>query len=161
MREFSAACDQFQQEYGRYPGVIPESVLSSYEPNASPISSTENAILELLGGFRVMRPDDDGTSAETEYNAYVANGALVFSFGSSGWRLAVNPNRIGEGPIIDGKANGPFFTPNASSFMVAKGQILSTGLNASDLDIIPDLIDAWGQPIIYMRQLRTSVGVMG
>ena len=28
MQQFAAACDQFQQEYGRYPGVIPEKVLA-------------------------------------------------------------------------------------------------------------------------------------
>lgn len=146
MREFSAACDQFFQVHGRYPGVIPESVLAGL-PN-SPISSTENAMLELMGGFRVLRPGDvAGSPAENDYSAYSGS---VITFGASGWRLKVDLSKIGEGPVIDGNADGPFFTPGESSFAIASGQVV-IGLNAFEL---PDVIDAWGQPILYLRQLR-------
>jgi len=46
MQEFAKACDSFQQEFGRYPGLVPEDILAA-EPRWS---STENAILELMGG---------------------------------------------------------------------------------------------------------------
>ena len=46
MQEFSKACDAFQQEFGRYPGLVPEEILA----NDPQISGTENAMLELMGG---------------------------------------------------------------------------------------------------------------
>ena len=51
MTEFSKACDTFQLEHGRYPGVIPEDVLAATD--VPPISGTENALLDLMGGALV------------------------------------------------------------------------------------------------------------
>ncbi|MCZ6836352.1 MAG: prepilin-type N-terminal cleavage/methylation domain-containing protein [Planctomycetota bacterium] len=156
MREFSAACDQFEQEFGRYPGPIPETVLATYTGGPSPISSTENAILDLMGGYRVQRPSDGGTSAQDDYDAYNAlSGTSTISFGSTGWSLAVNIARIGEGPVIDGKASGPFFTPDEQSFANVAGQVFPGGAFGGTPPELPDLLDAWGQPIIYMRRQRT------
>lgn len=146
MRQFAAACDQFQQEYGRYPGVIPEPVLASLPNN--PLSTTENALLELMGGFRVLRPNEAGTPREDEFNAYTGTIIVV----GSAWRLRVDVNRIGEGPFIDGKANGPFLAPDENAFGLVSGQALGASFNALEL---PDLLDDWGQPIIYLRRLRS------
>lgn len=151
LNQFAAACDQFEQVYGRYPGAVPEHVLSSFTSIPPPISSTENALLDLLGGYRLKRPGDAGTAAETEFIEYLDAGAVTIAFGGTGWSLAVNVSRIGEGPVIDGVAHGPFFTPGPGSLAVAKGQIL-VSINPIHL---PDLIDAWGQPIVYMRRLRS------
>lgn len=46
MQEFGKACDSFQQEFGSYPGLVPEDILA----NDPQMSSTENALLELMGG---------------------------------------------------------------------------------------------------------------
>ena len=62
MTEFSKACDAFQLEHGRYPGLIPENNLARGLPSLSPpnISGTENALLELMGGVRTESdPDHD------------------------------------------------------------------------------------------------------
>ena len=147
MRQFAAACDQFQQEYGRYPGVIPEPVLASLPNN--PLSTTENALLELMGGYRVLKPGEENIPAiKDDYDAY---SGTVIALGPV-WRLKVDVNRIGEGPFIDGKANGPFLAPDENAFGLVSGQALGASFNALEL---PDLLDDWGQPIIYLRRLRS------
>lgn len=154
MRNFLNACASFQAEHGRYPGVIPDDVIVN-NPSASGgpphISSTENALLHLMGGYRVLSPSDDPANTASpivsDYNGFVST--HQFTFGASGWALKVNTNKIGEGPVINGKPYAPYFTPGANDLAKAAGQL-------SDLDgtKIPDLIDAWGQPIIYIRQVR-------
>ena len=55
MQEFSKACEAFQIEHNRYPGIIPEQVLAEIGAPANdppPISGTENALLDLMGGAR-------------------------------------------------------------------------------------------------------------
>ena len=147
MQQFAAACDQFQQEYGRYPGVIPEPVLASLPNN--PLSTTENALLELMGGYRVLKPGEENIPAiKDDYDAY---SGTVIALGPV-WRLKVDVNRIGEGPFIDGKANGPFLAPDENAFGLVSGQALGASFNALEL---PDLLDDWGQPIIYLRRLRS------
>ncbi|MCH7603541.1 MAG: prepilin-type N-terminal cleavage/methylation domain-containing protein [Planctomycetes bacterium] len=147
MHQFAAACDQFQQEYGRYPGVIPEPVLASLPNN--PLSTTENALLELMGGYRVLKPGEENIPAiKDDYDAY---SGTVIALGPV-WRLKVDVNRIGEGPFIDGKANGPFLAPDENAFGLVSGQALGASFNALEL---PDLLDDWGQPIIYLRRLRS------
>ncbi len=148
MRNFAAACDQFYQQYGRYPGAIPESVLLAGDPG--PISGTENALLELMGGFRVRRPGDLGTPVEDEFNAYVSAGATSIPFGAGGWSLAINRERIGEGPVINGKASEAFLAPDSNAYGIAAGQ-RAAGFTVL---MLPDLLDAWGQPIIYLRRVR-------
>ncbi|MCH7573109.1 MAG: hypothetical protein IH891_09370, partial [Planctomycetes bacterium] len=76
----------------------------------------------------------------------------IGSLGASGWRLKIDPDRIGEGPFIDGKANGPFLAPDENAFGLVSGQALGASFNALEL---PDLLDDWGQPIIYLRRLRS------
>ena len=60
MVEFSKACEAFQLEHGFYPGVIPETDLADGDgawSNGEQFSSTENALLHLMGGYRVFHPD--------------------------------------------------------------------------------------------------------
>lgn len=145
MNEFSKACDAFFLEHNRYPGIIPE---ASLRPAASttppPISGTENALLELMGG--AVRNDINAT----QYAGY-GTGWTEITFADN-WRIKVNPKDIGQGPNIGGKPYAPYFTPSASELAVANGQI-GVGTGQPQL---PDLIDAWGQPIMYLRQIRTT-----
>jgi prepilin-type N-terminal cleavage/methylation domain-containing protein len=157
MNQFLNACSAFQAENGRYPGVIPEAVLAT----DSQITSTENAILDLLGGFRVLSPTDPRTSGSPAFddyqsfqNAASSAGSLIGPFnwpvaGSPGWDLVVDSRRIGEGPMIDRKPRSPYYTPGPTD--LAKASYPNGTSPPAD---IPDLIDAWGQPILYLRQLR-------
>lgn len=159
MQAFSNACMSFQAEFGYYPGVIPDDVLFATPP-ANGISSTENALLHLMGGFRVLRPEDNDPANPlvADFNSYRAQAAgntppsnLDYTFGTSPnqWTLTVDTRKIGEGPVINGKPHAPYFTPSGNELAKVVGQ-LSDPLGKN----LPDLVDSWGQPIIYCRQVR-------
>ncbi len=152
MTEFSKACDAFQLEHGRYPGVVPENVLAAggFASMAPPnISGTENALLELMGGVRI-----DG---DPDYATFLLDGFAIFVGPlSNRWELHVDRDRIGEGPLINGRQYAPYFTPSESMLRAVKGQLPDdTG------QMLPDLIDAWGQPIVYVRRARPSGPLTG
>jgi len=160
MQQFANACVAFQAEHGSYPGVLPEDVLAGNPL----ISSTENALLHLMGGYRVLSPQDTGTPYETEFNAWgdpPFTAEISYPYAGSAWKLRVDLNKIGEGPVIDGKAYPPYFTPDGNSLAQTGGQLVephpTLAPNPSpDFEfLIPDLVDAWGQPILYLRQQRT------
>jgi type II secretory pathway pseudopilin PulG len=182
MQAFSQACDAFQTEHQQYPGVIPESILAraiaenQVTVNASgPVvgtepsyTSTENALLHLMGGYRVVSPADGPLStAEQQYIDFVAAatsaGAPLYEFTffanePNEWRLAVNLRQIGEGPVINRQQYGPYFTPGANVLGNAAGQWTIDGDPDGQVNPVqlPDLLDAWGQPILYFRQVRDS-----
>ncbi len=158
MVEFSKACEAFQLEHGFYPGVIPETDLADGDgawSNGEQFSSTENALLHLMGGYRVFHPD----LAPDPFDEYANFGGTEITFDNSEWTLKVDRGRIGEGPVIDGKAFAPYFTPGGNELGVAKGQFVP-GLS-SLAPGLPDLLDGWGQPIIYNRRLRTVGDLVG
>lgn len=146
MQDFANACEVFSQEHGFLPGVIPEDVLA----NDPKISGTENALLHLMGGFAVLRPTDPaGSDAEIAYNNFVGT-ELTFTAPLGGtWRLKVNiTDFFGLGPVIDGKQYGPYFTAGRNDLKFVPGKV---GQNQI---AIPDLVDAWDMPIMYLRRAR-------
>ena len=153
MQEFSKACDAFQQEFGRYPGLVPEEILA----NDPQISGTENALLELMGGG--VRKNDVDTS--TYGNFTPASGWEELTFKPTGqpdFKVKINLGKMGEGPRINGKQYPPFFSPKASELRPVAGQMHSEAgkrtINDSKAGKIPDLVDAWGNPIIFLRAAR-------
>ncbi len=153
MEGFSKACDLFYSEFHFYPGLIPSNILEQFPV----ITSTENALLHLMGGG--VRRDDYSTSSqgETLWNdLFPAPDWKEITFGASPniYRVKINVNKIGNGPLIGGKTYEPFFTPRADQFGFAQGQVVSSG----GLEL-PDLLDAWGQPIIFAKSMR-DVGVL-
>ena len=60
MESFLNSVQQFQTEIERLPGIIPDDILAQYpDANGKPqLSSTENALLDLNGGCRVVGPFD-------------------------------------------------------------------------------------------------------
>jgi prepilin-type N-terminal cleavage/methylation domain-containing protein len=170
MQEFSKACDSFQQEIGRYPGLVPDDILAG-DPQ---FSSTENALLELMGGG-VRRADFDQTS----YDALrTADGWTEVSFNVSGgspYLVKINPGKIGEGPRINGKQYPPFFAPKAADLQPIAGKVntagtpittetgdptTTTGVDA-EIAKIPGLRDAWGNPLLYLRSIRNMGPLCG
>lgn len=160
MDEFAKACEAFQIEHGQYPGVIPDPVLAEQASLGSiKISGSENAMLHMMGGYRVVSPfDPPGGQAETEANAYAAAGSRVLDEDIAGWRLVVDVDRIGEGPVIDGKPYPPYYTPAEGAIEVAWGQV---DQSTEDEFRMPDPVDPWGQPIVYARRARTTGPLMG
>jgi prepilin-type N-terminal cleavage/methylation domain-containing protein len=161
MNQFANACMAFQAEHGFYPGVIPDDVLLNHEINtnmAARISSTENALLHLMGGYRVLTPmDPDGGPAHTAYMSYGGH-EITFGSGADLWRLKVDVRRIGEGPIINGKPYAPYFTPGTGEFGIAEGQAND---DPDPTRRLPDLLDGWGQPVVYLRQARGQGPIVG
>ena len=139
MNEFAKACDVFYTQFGYYPGIVPEAMLAAtVNP---PISGTENALLHLMGG--AIRNDDP---------TYAASAGTEFTFGTTGTgqvKIKINAIDIGKGPRIEGKQYEPFFTPKDAQLKIAVGQVGQTLP-------LPDLLDAWGQPIGYIRSSRPT-----
>ncbi len=157
LQEFAKACETFYQQFGFYPGIVPEAIL-----NATPvpqISGTENALLHLCGG---AIPEDDPS-----YNVAPYNGWTELTFGNATvgtFRIRVNAAKLGEGPRVRGVQHKSFFSPKADDLLPAKGQFLATAGGEdpylNDPLRLPDLSDSWGQPVIYYRQLRPQGSVL-
>jgi len=145
MNEFAKACDFFYTQFGYYPGIVPEAMLAAtVNP---PISGTENALLHLMGG--AIR-NDDPTYADV--TLYPPSDWTEFTFGTTGTgqvKIKINKLYIGKGPRIEGKQYDPFFTPKDAQLKIAVGQVGQTSA-------LPDLLDAWGQPIGYIRSSRPT-----
>jgi prepilin-type N-terminal cleavage/methylation domain-containing protein len=162
MTAFSQSCEAFQLANGYYPGAVPEEILA----NNPQISGTENALLHLMGG--VVR-EEDFTNA-SDFNTWDNYGKdapgdwVVITFNRPGggtYRIKVNARRIGEGPIIDGKPQEPFFTPGPNELGLVNGQLRNgrpePALTGSELNRrLPDLLDAWGQPIAFIKRNRET-----
>jgi len=157
MEGFRSAAETYQMEHGEFPGLVPDRVLAE-----SPlISGTENALLAMMGGARVLSPKNDfpGNPTKVDYDNYGSGSATEISFGSTGWKIKVDVNRIGEGPRIDAKEYSPYFTPKQSEVLAVKGQYDPSGTGPSIE--LPDLVDAWGQPIIFVRRSRDIGAIVG
>ena len=76
--------------------------------------------------------------------------------GEPDFRLKVVKTRIGEGPYRNGKQFSAFLAPRAKEFGEALGQLdPGTGLPETDFSgALPELIDAWGCPIAFIKQQR-------
>jgi type II secretory pathway pseudopilin PulG len=151
MQEFAKACDAFQQEFGYYPGLVPEDILAA-DPK---ITGAENALLHLCGG---------GISQDDPLYASPPGGStgwteLTFGNGANQFKIKVNPSRIGTGPRIGGQEYPPFFAPKASELTPTTGQVAQSG--APSTLVLPDLLDSWGQPIIYLRSMRETGPLVG
>ncbi|MSQ90361.1 MAG: prepilin-type N-terminal cleavage/methylation domain-containing protein [Phycisphaerales bacterium] len=147
MNEFAKACDNFYLQFGYYPGIIPENVLAATVNPA--ISGTENALLHLMGG--AIRSDDP---------IYTGDTGTVLNFGNATTGLMsikVTLINIGKGPRVEGRQYESFFTPKDAQMKIAPGQIVNGAVEAiGDPAALPDLVDAWGQPIGYVRAAKTT-----
>ncbi|MBG84196.1 MAG: hypothetical protein CMJ40_06575 [Phycisphaerae bacterium] len=158
LNSFRAACDAFALDHNIYPGVVPETALG----DGLRLSSTQNALLHLMGGYRVYNdnsPESDiaaaekyRTDAENEGRYVLGNMTLTDAATGLGWTLVIVPSRMGEGPLINGKPYSPYFAPKDSEFAYNEGQ---TTDYPSGLNLLPQLVDSWKTPILYFRQGRT------
>jgi prepilin-type N-terminal cleavage/methylation domain-containing protein len=161
MKGFADSADAFHTEHGRYPGAIPDHVLAK-TPH---ISSTENALIELMGGFRALQPGST-KAAQDDFNQFrnASPNPIEYTFPSEAgnWMLVVDVQRLGEGPVLNRKAYAPYFTPGPREVQIAEGQMtLDGGWTPQAGNELPDLMDGWGQPIVYLRQVRTRGPLVG
>lgn len=162
MQSFARACDMFAIDHGRYPGLLPESAIDGFH-----ITSMQNALLELMGGARVINPNSP-TSLVNEFDTFASGPAITiegtdyFEDESTAagvkWDLAFDQNRFGEGPWIAGRKYEPYFSPKSSDLLYTSYDN-SSPPDANDLGnsfAFPSLIDTWGSPIMYFRSGRTT-----
>ena len=147
MQEFSKACDMFQIEHGFYPGIVPETILAGMP--LPPLSGTENALLDLMGG--AIRGDDP-RYGNPEFSGPDWQEIVIDTTTLMG-KIKVNVNLIGDGPVINGQPFPPYFTPGGSTLVQAEYK--------PNTNRLPDLLDAWGQPIIYVRSMRSTGLLVG
>jgi prepilin-type N-terminal cleavage/methylation domain-containing protein len=156
MQNFAKACDAYFQEFGEYPGAVPDEYLYSgltvqNGDAVTRITAAENALLALMGGYRVAGDADyqnfgQGTPAEFVKELTFTNAA------GTTFRIKIDQTKMGEGPVRNGKKYDPFFSPKGREFGRALGQVYGADFDAaSDL---PDLLDAWGAPIMFIKQQR-------
>lgn len=146
MQEFAKACDSFFLKFGFYPGIVPENSLVQADGVAPQLSGMENALLHLMGGG--VRNDDP------DYGQFTAaNGWTEFTFPNN-VAIKVNPAEIGKRTRINGEWFEPFFTPKPNQLGLAMGQVNETLA-------IPEVIDSWGQPVAFVRSIRSSGPLTG
>jgi prepilin-type N-terminal cleavage/methylation domain-containing protein len=159
MQAFAKACDAYFIEFGEYPAAIPNAALylgvtdNPSDPvvvaNIPKITQMENALLALMGGYRIESDPDYASYTGTE---------LVFNT-SPPFRIKIDAARMGEGPFKNGRKYDAFFAPKGREFGKAAGQMSPTTAlpETAGEGLVPDLVDAWGAPIAYVAQMR-SIG---
>ena len=149
MEAFAAACETFFQDHGEYPGVVPDALLfdiDNLDNNGVPrISSLENALYHLMGGYIIANNSNDNAYQQFEGDEVVFSPTFRIKFAS-------NTEQIGNGPIIGGRQYPSYFTPPEGTLIKAFGQV-GGGPN------LLDITDAWGQPLILLRKQR-SIGLL-
>ena len=145
MEAFAAACETFFQDHGQYPGVIPEVFLAkdAEDNNGIPrISSLENAIYHMMGGYRILGVHTDYAGFDGYPMSFVnGNNEITVKF-------AINSELLGDGPLIGGRQYPSYFTP-------PEGTLVKTFGQAGDVENLMDVVDAWGQPFALLRRQRT------
>ena len=143
MEAFAAACETFFQDHGEYPGVVPDALLMANLDNngVPPISSLENALYHLMGGYIIANNSNDNDYDQFEGEEIEFSPTFRIKFAS-------NAELIGNGPIIGGRQYPSYFTPPEGTLIKAFGQV-GGGPN------LLDITDAWGQPLMLLRKQRT------
>jgi type II secretory pathway pseudopilin PulG len=149
LQEFSKACETFYQQFGFYPGIVPEAILNSTD--TPQISGTENALLHLCGGGI---PEDDPLYNQAPYSSWTE---LTFGNATTGqFRIRVNAAKLGEGPRIRGTQYKSFFSPKASDLLPAKGQFLTSAGNENPYVITPIQGQVFDHNPIWLHKHKVS-----
>ncbi|MCP4834614.1 MAG: hypothetical protein GY895_07580, partial [Phycisphaera sp.] len=169
--EFAKACDAFAQQFGYYPGIVPEEVLAA-DPQISPM---ENAVLHLSGG--AVREDElpiyingvgygPGTGNNFEAIDFDPEesgqqGTVITFDGPNGaFRIAIYAGAVGDGPFVQGKRYAPFFSPKGSQFAAVKYDTDDSNVE-EEIKFLPTVLDSWGNPLMYARRLRANGPMVG
>jgi hypothetical protein len=111
-------------------------------------------------GGGVRKNDVDTSTYTNTTTGFGAPGWVELTFTPTGqpdFKVKINVGKIGDGPFINGKQYPPFFAPKANDLRPTAGQMIGksrTAELATSTTKIPDLMDAWGNPIIFLRAAR-------
>jgi prepilin-type N-terminal cleavage/methylation domain-containing protein len=155
MQEFSKACDSYFQEFGEYPSAVPDEILYAGldgDSQLPKLTAAENALLALMGGYRIDTDADYASFTGTELTFPATATTAAF-------KIKIDSTKMGEGPYKNGKKYDAFYAPKGREFGKAAGQLNSSSGQPEDAGtgLVPDLIDAWGAPIAFIKQQR-SIG---
>ncbi len=129
----------------RMPGYFSEEQMGSQDNLTRGFTAMENAMLDLAGGNAIF-----GASA-TRPNGAPDSAEQVGPMNDAGRRVWVDIKRIGTG-------KGAYFTPSSENFQemvmhpTGEGQQLGSGPS------IPDVVDAFGNPLLVWSQDLASRG---
>lgn len=180
MESMSAGIDAFMLEHGTMPGIVPVAALHAGGSPGAYMTNTQNILLHLMGGARVSPrtlQSPLNPAMEAEYNRFKDAAVdedgvepLVFSLLDAEhgitYQVVVRTPRIGEGPWINGRQFSPYLSPKEHELLEqwpwgygsspelpdgADLQAITAGFTA-----LPDLADAWGQPIMVFKRERDS-----
>lgn len=143
MKRIADAAESFQQAAFRYPGYLTERELASAYRYYK-LSCTENAMLDLMGGVAV--PDDESDDCFDLSN------------------LRIDRARIGTGRKLGTAQYPSFITLDSAELRYVNGQLGQEEVSPGGLPVpgtraLPDVVDAWGTPIVFWRD--TGVGKRG
>jgi hypothetical protein len=99
-----------------------------------------------MGGARIPTDPDYANFGGVDYN-FPAVGTIP------AFQIRVNVARMGEGPFKNGRKYDAFYAPKGREFGRAQGQLYGAGIDTNT--DVPDLLDAWGAPIAFVKQQRT------
>ena len=181
MESVSAAMDAFALEHGTLPGIVPVHMLHEEDSSGANMTNSQNVLLHLLGGARVNVLDADDNPLDPVLNAeYVRyrsaatdeDGVTPIEFVLEDpdpdhqplkYAVVVRMPRVGEGPWINGKQSPPYLSPKESELLERWGSGYDAdpdgenGIAVTDgFTKLPDLIDAWGNPIMVFRKERDT-----
>jgi prepilin-type N-terminal cleavage/methylation domain-containing protein len=156
MQNFATACDSYFQEFGEYPGAVPDEYLyagltAAGGDQVTRISAAENALLALMGGYRVSSDPDYQTFGQGTAATFVKELTFTNAAGNT-FRIKIDQTKMGEGPIRNGKKYDSFYSPKGREFSRAFGQVYGPDFDSTN--DLPDLVDAWGTPITFIKQQR-------
>lgn len=155
MADLATAAQRFGNDNsGRNPGFFSEAEMGHSENLAIGMSAAENAMLELGGSSAVLglESDPDVANLIDEQAGIIAIGPR--SDTNETPRVVVNVNLIG--------AEGAYFTPQEKFFVVqphgADGDGQAGNAAGEGQEMMPDLVDAWGNPLLVWAQDESARG---
>lgn len=155
MADFATAAQRFGNDNaGRNPGFFSEAEMGHSENLAIGMSAAENAMLELGGTSAIL-----GLESDPAVSGLIDEDKGIIAIGPKSNtnetpRVVVNVNLIG--------AEGAYFTPQ-KKFFVVQPQGGDDDGQAGDptgegQDLMPDLVDAWGNPMLVWSQDQSARG---
>lgn len=154
MNDFSTAAVRFGNDNNdRMPGYFSEQDMGGQENlDTWGFTATENAMLDLAGPDAVFGPTD-GSSPPPGVQAAIRVGPFNHNPGAGKRRVWVNPRLIGAG-------SGAYFTPSEENFVEMEmgsqqfgdASDQEFGFTAQTAPSMPDLVDAFGNPLAVWVQ---------
>ncbi len=151
MADLTSAAQRFGNDNaGRNPGYFSEAQMGAAVNRGIGMSAMENAMLELGGSAAILGRADDVNAPAVNLNRGIIE---IGPSNDAGARVRVNMNLIGS--------SGAYFVPDPAFWKaqdhLGNGQAGMPPANSGQ-ELMPDLIDAWGNPLLAWSQDRSARG---